>query len=197
MQINLWQFPWSWQRQTRDGGGSLCQVSLSLTVRGCILTYHCCKSLITILYNYKLSNEAIIKLQTFCVYDSTCSPSPPVTLTLANKFPVILHSPQILTCLPSRKTWSGNPVEVSTQIRHVCLNPKRLLHLITEQKTVLAGRQARSLYEGLQPKTGKGSAIERAEGQEVTLVRQGRGRDFKEEMYSFFQLIYPMKVQTI
>lgn len=149
MQINLWQFPWSRWRQTRNEEGSLHQVSFSLTARGCTLMQCCWKSLITILYNYQLSCEATTKPQTFRVYDNTCSPSHPVTLTLVNKFPAILPSPQILTCLPSRKTCSGNPAGVYAQIQHVCLKPNRLFHLITEQKTNLAGTQTRSLCEGL------------------------------------------------
>lgn len=148
MQINLWQFPRSRRRQTRNEGGSLRQVSLSLTARGCILMPHCHKSLITILCNYKLSFEAITKAQTFCIYDNTRSPSHPVTLTPVNKLPANLHGPQVLTCLPSRTMWSGNPAGVYTQIQHLCLNPNRLLHLTAEEIT-LAGRQARSRYEDL------------------------------------------------
>lgn len=173
MQINLWQFPWSWQRQIKNEGGSLCQVSLSLTARGCILTSHCRKSLITILYNYKLSSEAIIELQTFCIYDSTCSPSHSVTLTLANKFPVTLHSPQILTCLPSRKIWSGNPAEVSTQIRHVCLNPKRLLHLITEQKTVLVGDKPGVSMKAYNRKQEREALLSEQKGRKQHLYSRG------------------------
>lgn len=149
MQINLWQFPWRRRRQTRNEGGLLCRDSLSLTTRGCILMPHCHKSLITILYNYKLSFEAITKAQTFCIYDNTRCPSHPVTLPPVNKFPAILHGPQVLTCLPWRMTWSGNPTGLYTQIQHLCLNPNRLLHLIAEEKITLAGRQARSPYEDL------------------------------------------------
>lgn len=112
---------------------SLHEVSFSFTARGCILMQHCHKSLITILYNYKLSYQAITKTQTFCVYHNTCSPSHPVTLILVNKFPANRHSPQILTCLPWRRTWSGNPTEVYAQIQHVCSNPNSLFHLSRRQ----------------------------------------------------------------
>jgi len=78
-----------------------------------------------------LSYEAITKTQTFCIYDYTHSPSHPVPLTLVNKFPAILQSAQILTCLPWRRTWSGNPAGLYARVRHVCVNPNRLFHLLT------------------------------------------------------------------
>jgi len=37
MQTNLWRLPWNQWRQTRNEEGSLCQVTLSLTARGCML----------------------------------------------------------------------------------------------------------------------------------------------------------------